>query len=78
MKSLFNWSSNYDQQGALLTFQLTSGKVLITLTIQPVVKSHFVKIVMEFMYKPYFSYCKVLSFISSRALMENINLILWC
>ena len=78
MKSLLNWSYKYDQQGALLTFRLTSGEVQITLTIQPEVKSHFVKTVMEFMYRPYLSSCKVLTFISSRAQMENINLILWC
>lgn len=76
MKSLFNWSYTYDQQGALLTFQLTSGED--TLTVQPEVKSHFVKTVMGFMYRPYFSSCKVLTFISSRAQMGNINLILWC
>lgn len=43
----FNWSSKYDQQGALLTFQLTSAEIQMNLKLVTlVVKSIFVVAVM--------------------------------
>lgn len=52
----FNWSYNYDQQGALLTFLLTSTEVQINPEfVTLIVKSNFVMAVRWQMYKPYFN-----------------------